>query len=247
MTKCQQPLKQTNAQPNSLHSVQQKQQKQKPALENSCHSSAYKFQKDSYKNKASSECYEGDRPTQCNEDEAQTPSPTDCGDKCDTKSLPKQQKDKEDEERKKQLRRSLAFQVQSWIAKSPSLETISHYLDVTEGLMTLIGYPGFKTEMLETLMLPSIVYGDRYVTQCGLLSEPKKAFLLLLVAALITIKMWHDKGFNWGMVAETTGMSKNQLANLEKEFIRGIDYNFFISTQEMDEFKAIASQCQGQE
>ncbi len=66
------------------------------------------------------------------------------------------------------------------------LSTMQRYFQCIKELIHLMGYH-YKC----TLLLPTVIYADRYVEKCGLLQNSADLFRLLLVAAMEAVKMWY--------------------------------------------------------
>jgi len=87
------------------------------------------------------------------------------------------------------------------------------------------------------LLIPTLIYADKYVQRCGQLGDLRDAFLLLLVSAMVTVKMWEDWGISAGIVEEVIGISRKQLTEMERKFLSALDYSLFLSDEEIQEFK----------
>jgi hypothetical protein len=122
----------------------------------------------------------------------------------------------------------------SWIAEdaaeSLSLPSAQHYLRLIRDIMVLIN----PNSLRDNLLLSTVFYADRFVKRRGVkLEEPRKAFLVLLISALVTIKMWEDFEVKTETLERYTGISKKQISVLERQFLGVLEYSLFSSYEEM--------------
>lgn len=122
----------------------------------------------------------------------------------------------------------------TWIAEdSPealSLPNAQHYLRLIKDIMVLIN----PNSLRDNLLLSTVFYADRFVKRRGVkLEEPRKAFLVLLISALVTIKMWEDFEVKTETLERYTGISKKQITVLERQFLGVLEYSLFCSYEDM--------------
>lgn len=124
-----------------------------------------------------------------------------------------------------------------WIATESeplTLTNAQHYLRLIRDIMVLINPHSLK----DNLLLSAVFYADRFVQRRGVkLEEPRKAFLVLLISALVTIKMWEDFEVKTETLERYTGISKKQISVLERQFLGVLEYSLFYSYEEMVSFQ----------
>lgn len=125
----------------------------------------------------------------------------------------------------------------TWIAEDAEALTFvnaQHYLKLIREIMVLINPHSVK----DNLLLSAVFYADRFVKRRGVkLEEPRKAFLVLLISALVSIKMWEDFEVKTETLQRYTGISKKQLAVLERQFLGVLEYSLCYSYEEMVSFQ----------
>jgi hypothetical protein len=122
----------------------------------------------------------------------------------------------------------------NWIAddcaETLTLPSAQHYLRLIKDIMVLINPNALK----DNLLLSTVFYADRFVKRRGVkLEEPRKAFLVLLISALVTIKMWEDFEVKTETLERYTGISKKQITVLERQFLGVLEYSLFCSYEDM--------------
>jgi len=132
---------------------------------------------------------------------------------------------------------SLCQAMCSWIAMEAEPLTMSnaqHYLKLIRDIMVLINPHALR----DNLLLSTVFYADRFVKKRGVkLEEPRKAFLVLLISALVTIKMWEDFEVKTETLERFTGISKKQISVLERQFLGVLEYSLIFSYEEMVSFQ----------
>lgn len=132
---------------------------------------------------------------------------------------------------------SLCQAMCSWIAMDAeplSLVNAQHYLKLIRDIMVLIN----PNALRDNLLLSTVFYADRFVKRRGVkLEEPRKAFLVLLISALVTIKMWEDFEVKTETLERFTGISKKQLSVLERQFLGVLEYSLIFTYEEMVSFQ----------
>jgi len=132
---------------------------------------------------------------------------------------------------------SLCRAMMSWIAEEAEALTFAnaqHYLKLIREIMVLINPHAVK----DNLLLSAVFYADQFVKRRGVkLEEPRKAFLVLLISALVTIKMWEDFEVKTETLQRYTGISKKQLAVLERQFLGVLEYSLCYTYEEMVSFQ----------
>jgi len=125
----------------------------------------------------------------------------------------------------------------SWIAMDAEpldVSTAQHYLKLIRDIMVLINPHALK----DNLLISTVFYADRFVKRRGVkLEESRKAFLVLLISALVTIKMWEDFEVKTETLERFTGISKKQLSVLERQFLGVLDYTLIFTYEEMVSFQ----------
>jgi len=124
-----------------------------------------------------------------------------------------------------------------WIAMDAEQLTIAnaqHYLKLIRDIMVLIN----PNSLRDNLLLSTVFYADRFVKRRGVkLEEPRKAFLVLLISALVTIKMWEDFEVKTETLERFTGISKKQISVLERQFLGVLEYSLIFTYEEMVSFQ----------
>jgi len=132
---------------------------------------------------------------------------------------------------------SLCQAMCSWIAVEAEPLTLSnaqHYLKLIRDIMVLINPHSLR----DNLLLSVVFYADRFVKKRGVkLEEPRKAFLVLLISALVTIKMWEDFEVKTETLERYTGISKKQISVLERQFLGVLEYSLIFSYEDMVSFQ----------
>jgi len=132
---------------------------------------------------------------------------------------------------------SLCSAMCSWIAADAESLTIAnaqHYLKLIRDIMVLINPHSLR----DNLLLSTVFYADRFVKRRGVkLEEPRKAFLVLLISALVTIKMWEDFEVKTETLERFTGISKKQISVLERQFLGVLEYSLIFTYEEMVSFQ----------
>jgi len=125
----------------------------------------------------------------------------------------------------------------AWIAEDAealNFANAQHYLRLIREIMVLINPHSVK----DNLLMSAVFYADRFVKRRGVkLEEPRKAFLVLLISALVTIKMWEDFEVKTETLQRFTGISKKQLSVLERQFLGVLEYSLCYSYEEMASFQ----------
>lgn len=120
-----------------------------------------------------------------------------------------------------------------WIAEDVevlSMANAQHYLRLIRDIMVLINPHALR----DNLLVSTVFYADRFVKRRGVkLEESRKAFLVLLISALVTIKMWEDFEVKTESLERFTGISRKQIAVLERQFLGVLEYSLFYSHEEM--------------
>lgn len=132
---------------------------------------------------------------------------------------------------------SLCQVMSYWIAEEAEMLTVEsaqHYLKLIRDIMVLINPHSLR----DNLLVSTVFYADRFVKKRGVkLEEPRKAFLVLLISALVTIKMWEDFEVKTETLERFTGISKKQLSVLERQFLGVLEYSLFVSYEDMVSFQ----------
>jgi len=120
-----------------------------------------------------------------------------------------------------------------WIAEDVemlSMANAQHYLRLIRDIMVLINPHALR----DNLLISAVFYADRFVKRRGVkLEESRKAFLVLLISALVTIKMWEDFEVKTESLERFTGISRKQISILERQFLGVLEYSLFYSYEEM--------------
>ncbi len=56
------------------------------------------------------------------------------------------------------------------------------------------------------------------------------------MAAIVTVKMWEDYGINASIVEDVLGIPRKKLKDMERRFLRALNFELFITDQAMEEF-----------
>jgi len=132
---------------------------------------------------------------------------------------------------------SLCRAMCGWIAEESEQLTIAnaqHYLKLIRDIMVLIN----PNSLRDNLLLSAVFYADRFVKRRGVkLEEPRKAFLVLLISALVTIKMWEDFEVKTETLERFTGISKKQISVLERQFLGVLEYSLIFTYEDMVSFQ----------
>jgi len=132
---------------------------------------------------------------------------------------------------------SLCRAMSGWIAEESEPLTIAnaqHYLKLIRDIMVLIN----PNSLRDNLLLSAVFYADRFVKRRGVkLEEPRKAFLVLLISALVTIKMWEDFEVKTETLERFTGISKKQISVLERQFLGVLEYSLIFTYEDMVSFQ----------
>ncbi|PRP80689.1 hypothetical protein PROFUN_11648 [Planoprotostelium fungivorum] len=107
-------------------------------------------------------------------------------------------------------------------------DLVRDYFSCIKDLVKLMGYRYKKH-----LLLPTIIYMDRYIRKTGPI-VPADFFRLLLTSAIVTVKFWEDWGVDADLVQEVCGLSRKDIGNMERNFLSTIDYSLFLTPQEVD-------------
>eukprot|EP01114_Cavostelium_apophysatum_P009210 TRINITY_DN22301_c0_g1_i1.p1 TRINITY_DN22301_c0_g1~~TRINITY_DN22301_c0_g1_i1.p1 ORF type:complete len:184 (+),score=32.34 TRINITY_DN22301_c0_g1_i1:184-735(+) len=131
-------------------------------------------------------------------------------------------------------RKELIYQtINSWITSDHEPiehEQLADYLGCIKQLCQLMGYH-FKSNLL----LPSVIYADKYVHTVGTLDRDQ-VFHLLLTSALVAIKFWEDEGVDIELTCEIFGIDRKYFVQLEKDFLITLDYELMLSTKDIETF-----------
>jgi len=144
-----------------------------------------------------------------------------------------------EEERKRDM---IFFTVSSWLNTNTDTYTpqnelsrdfLNEYLKTIDELVKLMGYDFNK----DNLLVPTLIYADQYVSKTGPVQSIKQLFLLLLVSSLQAVKMWEDWGTDSLLVEEITGITRKQVATVEKIFLATLDYSLYLSSEQIASFQ----------
>jgi len=120
-----------------------------------------------------------------------------------------------------------------WIAEDVealSMANAQHYLKLIRDIMVLINPHALR----DNLLMSTVFYADRFVKKRGVkLEESRKAFLVLLISALVTIKMWEDFEVKTESLERFTGISRKQISVLERQFLGVLEYSLLYSYEDM--------------
>jgi len=114
-----------------------------------------------------------------------------------------------------------------------SCAILKNYLQVIKDIVHMEGY-----HYKRNLLVPTLIYADKYVEKCGQVGDLRDAFLLLLISSMVTVKMWEDWGISAGVVEEAVGISRKELTLMERRFLSALDYSLFLSDQDIQDFKS---------
>ncbi len=64
---------------------------------------------------------------------------------------------------------------------------------------------------MKNLLLPTVIYADKFVKKGGLVKECE-VFRLLLISAVVTVKFWEDCGIDVELVEAVSGISKKEIS-----------------------------------
>jgi len=130
--------------------------------------------------------------------------------------------------------------VNAWIPDNSTMQgdvkvscsMLKDYMQIIKDIVHMEGY-----HYKRNLLVPTLIYADKYVQKCGPVADMRDAFLLLLISAMVTVKMWEDWGISSGVVEEFVGISRKQLREMERKFLAALDYSLFLSEEEIQQFK----------
>eukprot|EP01119_Soliformovum_irregulare_P004421 TRINITY_DN15414_c0_g1_i1.p1 TRINITY_DN15414_c0_g1~~TRINITY_DN15414_c0_g1_i1.p1 ORF type:complete len:196 (+),score=38.29 TRINITY_DN15414_c0_g1_i1:326-913(+) len=128
----------------------------------------------------------------------------------------------------------IRFTVNGWIKAGQAKldrEMLKTYLDCIKNLIKLMGY-----RFTKTLLLPTIIYADKFVQSSGLL-DSTQIFHLLLISSLVATKFWEDTGADMNLASYISGISKKEICDMERTFLKSIDFALFIDQEDVDEFE----------
>jgi hypothetical protein len=128
---------------------------------------------------------------------------------------------------------SLIFHtVNSWLKSNQCVSdhAIKEYIRCIKQLVKLMGYRYKKN-----LLLPTVIYADKFVKKDGLIDE-SDIFRVLLVSALVTVKFWEDTGIDADLASYVSGFTKKEICDLERRFLNVIDYKLFLDNSDIEMF-----------
>lgn len=121
----------------------------------------------------------------------------------------------------------------SWVGEQAEpliVATAQHYLRLIRDIMVLINPNALK----DNLLISTVFYADTFVKKRGVkLEESRKAFLVLLISALVTIKMWEDFEVKTETLEIFTGISRKQIAVLERQFLGVLEYSLVYTNDDI--------------
>jgi len=123
--------------------------------------------------------------------------------------------------------------VNSWLKEGEvSQHTIHTYFKCIKQLIKLMGYHYKKN-----LFWPTIIYADKFIRSSNPVQEDQ-LFQLILISALITVKFWEDTGVDADLASYVSGLSKKQISDFERKFLKQIDYSLLLSNDDIQSFRA---------
>jgi len=129
---------------------------------------------------------------------------------------------------------NLYCRVLTWIMETGQTvapHVITQYFSCIEQLVKLMGFEFTKNSLLSIVM-----YADRYILNAGRIST-EQLFRLLLTSTIVSLKFWEDFGVNLDLCSFIFGVSKIQIALMEKHFLRTIDYELTLNEEELERFE----------
>jgi hypothetical protein len=130
--------------------------------------------------------------------------------------------------------------VNSWLASNQPECTQCDVSEMLHILKSLMKKQGLRLD--NQLLSSVIIYAERYVKLNGDILQ-SQLFQLLLIAAFVCVKFWHDAGPDDDVFASFCGLSKKEIALMERNFLTTINYSLYINTTDIEIFQSNAITC----
>jgi len=126
-----------------------------------------------------------------------------------------------------------AFQlhVNSWLAANQpqcSSDEINELIQVLKNMLKLMGY-----KLDQDLLSTCIIYAERYVKLEGAITQGQ-LFHLLLIAALVSVKMWQDAGVDMELCSFVVGLPKKEISKMERRFLGILEWELFLDKKDIE-------------
>ncbi|KYQ91621.1 hypothetical protein DLAC_07392 [Tieghemostelium lacteum] len=85
------------------------------------------------------------------------------------------------------------------------------------------------------LLLPVIIYADRFVARSGI--KHNQLFNLLLTSSVVSLKFWSESTqVNNAIIADIFNFSLKDMNLMERRFLTGVDYNLFLTNTHVSNY-----------
>lgn len=97
-------------------------------------------------------------------------------------------------------------------------------ISVSDYLNRIVNY----TKIEESTLIIAFIYLNRFCEKQSILLNEYNTHRLIISSIMASIKYNEDTRFNYSFYSTIGGTDKNNLINLEKEFLYGLDFDMFI-------------------
>lgn len=123
--------------------------------------------------------------------------------------------------------------MRSWLIDQTPL-TEKAFQAIISCVKKIVKQMGFK---FNKLLMPTIMYADKYLTNARTQIHYDLLFQLLLTSAIVAVKMWEDTGADMELVSYLTNTPKKDLGTMERLFLQKLNYELVLTTEDIEEFE----------
>lgn len=123
----------------------------------------------------------------------------------------------------------------SWLSKKKDyfdFESVNAFLIILETAIN-------KITIIESdtiILIPALLYGDKYVKSKQKLFKKKQVFGILMISLLLSIKFWIDGNIHLMNASIAFELPKQLIIDLELEVLKNVDWNLFISEKDIENY-----------
>ncbi|EFA83243.1 hypothetical protein PPL_04033 [Heterostelium album PN500] len=132
-----------------------------------------------------------------------------------------------------------SYKVYGWLIQhDPAYESTAFRREVLIAIDEIFDIVLAILDMMKcssNLLIPIIIYADKFVHRSGI--KHNQLFNLLLTSSVVTLKFWSESTqVNNAIIAEIFNFSLKDMNLMERRFLTGVDYNLFLTTDEVTSY-----------
>eukprot|EP01132_Coremiostelium_polycephalum_P005152 gene5152-6413_t len=132
-----------------------------------------------------------------------------------------------------------SYKVYGWLIQhDPAYESTAFRREVLVAIDEIFDIVLAILDMMKcssNLLIPIIIYADKFVHRSGI--KHNQLFNLLLTSTVVSLKFWSESTqVNNAIIAEIFNFSLKDMNLMERRFLTGVDYNLFLTINEVTHY-----------